>query len=467
MNQQYAKFWESSASASVLWLGVLFGVLSISSFLAGHNRHDTLGSAPRPALSGSMVQTYRVMTIHCLVAGDYLRPRQYTVEALILHFAIDQIVNVDGSISNWVLMGVVVRLALRMGLHRDPSHWPSIRPLQAELRRRLWISLYQMDFFTSVQVGLSRIIKDAQCDTRPPSYLASLDLDQDIGFTQLEATDSDIATNPTPPLFIVQRNGIVKVAAAIYDATEEQPGPSPETLSSLTAQLEASINRIPAAFTYTTFEASIVDGPIITLHRVVLDVLIQKTVYLLHRRSFSPRGSTENTSSTDSQTFASQDKCIQAALSILKHQERLGKEANPGGHLFDIRWKVAASLNHEVLQATMMLCFALSSFESAWSQRTAFHSVTDKEIRDKITNALAQVKVQWEAKPELSAETQKAKQTVTAVLQRNIKGLKSKEQGHSQPRLVFGSTESQPMVSSIIQDGMFLFYTVHHIAVKN
>ena len=144
-NLQYVRFWESPASISVLWLGVLFGVMSISSFLAGHNQQETLGIQNSVAADNT-VQTYRAMTIHCLVAGDYLRHRQYTIEALILHFANDQILNVDGTVSNWVLMGVVVRLALRMGLHRDPSHWPSIQPLQAELRRRLWISLYQMDF---------------------------------------------------------------------------------------------------------------------------------------------------------------------------------------------------------------------------------------------------------------------------------------------------------------------------------
>lgn len=435
---------------SVLWLGVLFGVMSISAFLAQHNQQSTPDSTLSTATDGT-VQTYRAMAIHCLVAGDYLRPRQYTIEALILHFAIDQILNVDGTVANWVLMGVIIRLALRMGLHRDPSHWPSIRPLQAELRRRLWISLYQMDFFTSVQVGLSRIIKDAQCDAQPPSHLASLDLDQDIGTSKL-ATDSDAI--PTPPLFIVQRNGIVTVAAAIYDATEEQPGPSPEKISFLSEQLESAISRVSSAFTYTTFEASIPDGAIITLHQVVLDILIQKTIYLLHRRSFSPRVSKADANEAD--IFASQDKCIKAALSILKHQERLGRETVPGGHLFDIRWKVAASLNHEALQATMMLCFALSSFESTWPQRAVSHEASDKDIRDNITSALAQVKTQWEAKPDLSAETQKALRAVTAVLQRNQKGHITGEQAQSQSFPTIDGSNSQLLPSSEIQDGMYM-----------
>ena len=123
-----------------------------------------------------MLETYRTLTIHCLVAGDYLRPNSYTIETLTLYFAIDQNVNLDTHIGNWILIGVVIRIAMRMGLHRDPSHWPNIRPLQVELRRRVWITLYQMDFFTSTQVGLPRIIKDSQCDARPPVHLFEHDI---------------------------------------------------------------------------------------------------------------------------------------------------------------------------------------------------------------------------------------------------------------------------------------------------
>ena len=68
-------------------------------------------------------RTYRILTIHCLVAGDYLRPSKYTIETLTLHFAVNQNMNRDTYIGNWILIGVVIRIAMRMGLHRDPSHW--------------------------------------------------------------------------------------------------------------------------------------------------------------------------------------------------------------------------------------------------------------------------------------------------------------------------------------------------------
>jgi hypothetical protein len=116
--------------------------------------------------------------------------------------------NLDASISNWILIGVIVRIALHIGLHRDPSHWPNIRPLEAEFRRRLWITLYHMDFFTSTQVGLPRIIKDSQCDARPPANL----FDDDLSFEYNEMPPERPLTDPTPLSHIIQRQTIIKVA---------------------------------------------------------------------------------------------------------------------------------------------------------------------------------------------------------------------------------------------------------------
>ena len=223
-----------------MWVGLLFSVMSMSAFL----QQQDFGPHAAGDLQ-DMLETYRALTIHCLVAGDYLRPSRYTIETLTLHFAVDQNENLDTNVGNWILIGVIIRIALRMGLHRDPSHWPSIRPLQEELRRRLWISLYQMDFFTSTQVGLPRIIKDSQCDARPPAHL----FDDDIGFEHDEIPPERPLTDPTPLFYIIQRNTIIIVAAEIYDATEAAPPPS-ATIAALGAKLERAIDAIPAWLKY-------------------------------------------------------------------------------------------------------------------------------------------------------------------------------------------------------------------------
>lgn len=241
-----------------MWVGLLFGVMATSTVV----QQQDVGALGLSAVeSQDMLTTYRTLTIQCLVAGDYLHPGRYTLETLILHFAFDQNVNLDTSIGNWILIGLVIHIALRMGFHRDPPHWPSIRPLQAELRRRLWIVLYQMDFFTSTQVGLPRIIKDSRCDVRPLAYL----FDHDIGFEHDEIPPERPLIEPASLLHVIQRNIIIKVAAEIYDATEIGPL-SPATTAALGAKLETAINAIPAWLKYKPLEISITDNPITILY---------------------------------------------------------------------------------------------------------------------------------------------------------------------------------------------------------
>ncbi|KAK3331421.1 fungal-specific transcription factor domain-containing protein [Apodospora peruviana] len=391
---EYTNFWANPSTPPITWIGLLFSVMTMSAFLQQQN--DTLLN-PDPRLQSQQddsLTTYRTITIHCLVAGDYLRPSRYTVSTLVLHFIVDQNLNLDTSIANWILMGVVIRVALRMGLHRDPSHWPGIPPLCGELRRSLWMLLYQMDFFTSAQVGLPRIVKDSQCDTQSPAH--------------------DAGDKPTSLLYIIQRQSIIKVAAEIYDATEAGP-PSATSTAVLSAKLADVVTAIPEGLKYKNLETAIGGSPMTTLHRICLDVLTHKAVYLLHRRSLvnTPEGNGDGA-----------EQCIQAALSILAHQRRISEEIEPGGLMFSIRWKVAASLSHEFLQATMLLCFAVCKKNQRACRAAASGSdilssdddtVTERK-RDDILEVLAAAKGIWEKSMNQSAEARHAVEVITTAV---------------------------------------------------
>lgn len=370
--------------------------MSMSLFL---QKQDLGAHGLSAAESQATLETYRGLTIHCLVSGNYLRSSRYTVETLMLHFAVDQEVNVDTNIENWVLLGVVVRVAMRMGLHRDPSHWPNIRPLQAELRRRIWMALYSMDFFTSTQVGLPRIIKDSQCDARPPSCL----LDSDISFEHNTPPPERSSTKPSMLAFNIQRHWVIKVAGDIYDTTEAGP-PSSAVIIALEAKLEHAVDILPGWLKPKSLEESIADSPSIILQRMMLDIIIQKAIYLLHRHSFVNGSSGEEIS-------RSHEVCIKAALAILDHQRRMNEETQPGSLMYGIRWRVAAPLNHEFLQATMMLCFALSRSDA----KRALHR------RNDILEALNAAKVVWEKKSDGSIEALRAAKSIAVMLEQDRK----------------------------------------------
>ncbi|MCJ1310446.1 hypothetical protein MMC25_004110 [Agyrium rufum] len=385
-----------------MWVALLFSILSISEFLQLSEPGISIGSTVEPV---SMLETYRILTVQCLLVGKYLISTKYTLETLCLYFFIEQNSTTDIIAENWYLVGVIVRVAMHMGLHRDPSHWPHIRPLHAEIRRRLWLVFYQIDFFTSAHNGLPRIIKDSQCDSRAPLHLFEDDLNPEL----ITMPPERPSTEPSEIFYLLQRNVLVKIAAEIYDTTEGS-APSCATIAILSQKLEKIVATIPAWLRHKPIEEAISDKPVIILNRIFLDMILQKAIYLLHRRSFVK-------SSDDEESAKSNDQCINAALAILHHQRSMTEETRPGGLLAGSRWKVTTALNHEFLQATMMLCFALSRLHEG-----SLVAVTSRALlrRDEMLQALRAAKDIWEMILEESMEAQRAVQTITVVLKQTL-----------------------------------------------
>ncbi|OIW34303.1 hypothetical protein CONLIGDRAFT_607106 [Coniochaeta ligniaria NRRL 30616] len=399
---EYAIFWDNPSAAPIMWVGLLFAVLSMATLL---QQRDLGPPALYTAEAQDRLETYRTATIHCLVAGEYLQQSRYTIETLSLHFGLVHNYELDAPIGNWIPLGVVIRIAMRMGLHRDPSHWPNILPLQAELRRRLWMMLYHLDFFTSTQFGLPRIIKDSQCDTRAPAHL----FENDLGLDDNELPAERPRDEPTALLFLIERDSIIKVAAEIYDTTEAGP-PSPATIAALDAKIQKVIEAVPAWLKYRPLESSVAENPMRVLQQMFMDILINKAVYLLHRRSFVKGSSAEDSA-------RSNEICIKAALAILEHERRMSEETEPSGLMSNVRWKVSSSLNHEFLQATMMLCFALSrSNDGDAGARTNRETLLR---RDDIVQALTHARSHWERIANRSVDARRAAQAIADVLQQD------------------------------------------------
>jgi hypothetical protein len=58
----------------------------------------------------------------------------------------------------WLSLGLILRVALKMGLHRDPSNFSFISPFEAEMRWRIWSIIYVFDVLTSFAIGLPGMI---------------------------------------------------------------------------------------------------------------------------------------------------------------------------------------------------------------------------------------------------------------------------------------------------------------------
>ncbi|KAG6004660.1 hypothetical protein E4U43_000700 [Claviceps pusilla] len=73
---------------------------------------------------------------------------------------------------SWNKLGYVLRLAMSMGMHRDPSEFePRIPVFWGEMRRRLWFTMADMDLHMSIACNMPSLLRDGDFTCKPPRNL--------------------------------------------------------------------------------------------------------------------------------------------------------------------------------------------------------------------------------------------------------------------------------------------------------
>ncbi|CAJ2512502.1 Uu.00g055170.m01.CDS01 [Anthostomella pinea] len=104
-----------------------------------------------------------------------------------------------GSDLVWISIGSVMRSAIYMGLHRDPSRLPGMTRTHSELRRRLWNTILELELQSSLDSGGPPMISLENSDTNAPANLDDADLAND-GDVQAILKTSDKFTDMTVAL---------------------------------------------------------------------------------------------------------------------------------------------------------------------------------------------------------------------------------------------------------------------------
>ena len=76
----------------------------------------------------------------------------------------------------WTETGALVRHAMTLGLHVEPSEYPRVSIFHGEIRRRLWTTILELDIQTAVTSALPTSIRSADYSIRPPSNIDDSDL---------------------------------------------------------------------------------------------------------------------------------------------------------------------------------------------------------------------------------------------------------------------------------------------------
>ncbi|KAL5045078.1 hypothetical protein BDW71DRAFT_208680 [Aspergillus fruticulosus] len=146
LQEEYEHFWNDPTTVRLSWLSILFSIVCLATGIL--------------LQSGGPTQ--------CLVLGVYTKPTAYSVDALLLYLYSEFLPFEDTQLGLDVVLATIVRGSMRMGYHRNPSHYPYISIFAGEMRRPMWALLIQLDILVSLQVGLPQMINERDSDTQPP-----------------------------------------------------------------------------------------------------------------------------------------------------------------------------------------------------------------------------------------------------------------------------------------------------------
>lgn len=111
-----------------------------------------------------LVARYKTLTEIALQESDFLNSVEIvTFQALLVYIAAMR--SHDRSRTTWTFIGLAVRIARALGLHRDPTG----EPFDVQMRRRSWWTLLVLDTRASEDRGSETMITDGSFDTKMPA----------------------------------------------------------------------------------------------------------------------------------------------------------------------------------------------------------------------------------------------------------------------------------------------------------
>ena len=252
-------------------------------------------------------------TAQCLLSGDIAKCLPYTVETLRFNATAELNRKDDNRRGLWIMTGVVIRTAINMGYHRDPSQCRGISVLQAEYRRRIWLSVTTMDDMASFLGGFPRTTSAMFSDTMEPRNLHDWDLSEDT--TVLPP--SRPLSEPTPVTYLIVKGRLSRALGRVADFNST-PGPSSHnTVLEIHRAVHGVYENFPPHIKVAP--ARDTGGPVRTManfSNLGLLGMYHRGICTLHRR-FLAKGR------DDDRFRFSREQCISSALALLASQEHL------------------------------------------------------------------------------------------------------------------------------------------------
>ncbi|CAG8898049.1 unnamed protein product [Penicillium egyptiacum] len=341
--KEYEEFWLRPADKSFTWISLLYSIMALSVSLYHRGSEPLRSSMADPIKSWAI---FRKRSSQCLIQANYITPGRYKGEALFLYSLIEFYSTQDAHIGMSYLLGMTIRLTMRMGYHRDPRHYPMLSAMDGEMRRRLWALLVQLDTLVSFQVGVPRTIQPWQYDTELPSNLLDTDFDE----TSVQLPPERPTNEGTDCTYTRAKSHIMSVFGQITDLAFSREHSSYDEIMEIDRRLETAHDMLPSCLQIRPMTQCIADPAELTVRRFALALLYQTARLVLHRRYIAE---------VNPKFAYSRSICLDAARKALQLHTEIWTEFMPGGQLYAERYFLK-SLQNSFLLSAMILCLEMS-----------------------------------------------------------------------------------------------------------
>ena len=419
------------SDAPMTWLGLLYSIFCLALQSYGRDGDEPINFQ---GLSAEVSDIYRKRAAQCILTASLSTTSAYSLEALMLYSISEYSRLPDGNAGVWMVMGLVVRKSMHVGLHRDPKWFPGISPFESEVRRRLWISVAQMDLLLSFQLGLPSMIRYPESDVEPPRNL----YEEEIYEEMTELPPSRPPNEPTLISYIIAKQHLFEVFVQVVDYLNCTRGYSYHRVIELNKALSDVRAQIPPHLQLQPFESPFVEPSALLLQRLQLQMFYDKAICVLNRRFLIQ----PETCLVHKQA---QKTCIQSALSLISIQARMQREG--------IKWYHFSLTNHDFILAAViisLILYILSEIKGIKGPRFNSEEAFDY-AEDQLLQALTTTKEIWSEVRVNSVDACKALKMIDFMLEKietpklgSLSISTSSRDGFEQANTVVSSNVSQP-----------------------
>lgn len=344
-----------------------------------------------------MINSYRECCVQSLVLSNYTKPGTYTIETLALYMETEFLLSIGDQVHCYLLCGNAIRLALRMGLHRDASKvgGGTITPFQAEMRRRLWYHLCQIDLLGSTHMGLPGMVHAVSSDSMIPKNLRDEDFDEDSTEIPPSRPESEL----TPMSYTICKGRICLIATRVVALANLVTDPSYDEVLELDRLLHEARSQVPQFYRLDLSDLSITESPDTIIKKYSIELLYHSSRCMLHRKFLLMQ-------KTNPEFGYSKVAGLDASIQLLRCQASIHEAASPGGPLARDRWFFSTLSLHNFLVANMIVYLSImQGFIGTDGRRVPPSDLTNDQQR--IIQILEQSNTVWQGMIEVSAEAKK------------------------------------------------------------